>query len=138
MWVADRQDDDHIYAYRLSDGARMEDLEFETPGAANNHDMKGIWSDGTTMWVADQDKDWVYAYHMPPLAVVLPLGNPTGLTADARTSQSGEVALSWSPAANATVHWVYLVKPDGTDGRYWHALAGDAADGLTDHRPGRW
>ena len=125
MWVADRQDN-HIYAYRLSDGARMEDLEFETPGAANNHDMKGIWSDGTTMWVADQDKDWVYAYHMPPLAVVLPLGNPTGLTATP-TSQSGEVALSWSPAANATVHWVYLVKPDGTDGRYWHALAGDAA-----------
>ena len=88
--------------------------------------MKGIWSDGTTMWVADQDLAWVYAYHMPPLAAALPLGNPTGLTATP-TSQSGEVALSWSPAANATVHWVYLVKPDGTDGRYWHALAGDAA-----------
>ena len=125
MWVAD-QDDDRVYAYRLSDGARVEDLEFDTPSAAGNHDMKGIWSDGTTMWVADQDLAWVYAYHMPPLAAALPLGNPTGLTA-APGSQSGEVALSWSPADNATVHWVYLVKPDGTDGRYWHALAGDAA-----------
>ena len=128
MWVAD-QDKDWVYAYRLSDGARVEDLEFNTPSAAGNHDMKGIWSDGTTMWVADQDKDWVYAYHMPPLAAALPLGNPTGLTATP-TSQSGEVALSWSPAANATVHWVYLVKLNGTDGRYWHALAGDA-DGVT-------
>ena len=55
------------------------------------------------------------------------LGHPTGLTA-APGSQAGEVALSWSPAANATIQWVYLVKPDGTDGRYWpHAQAGDAA-----------
>ena len=126
MWVADH-DDDRVYAYRLSDGARMEDLEFDTPSAAGNQDMKGIWSDGTTMWVADQDLAWVYAYHMPPAAAALPLGNPTNLTA-APGSQTGEVALSWSPAANATVQWVYLVKPDGTDGRYWpHALAGDAA-----------
>ena len=129
MWVADH-DDDRVYAYRLSDGERMEDLEFDTPSAAGNQDMKGIWSDGTTMWVADQDLAWIYAYHMPPLAAALPLGNPTGLTATP-TSQSGEVALDWSPADNATVHWVYLVKPDGTDGRYWpHALAGDA-DGVT-------
>ena len=54
-------------------------------------------------------------------------GDPTELSA-APGSQTGEVALSWSQAANATVHWVYLVKPDGTDGRYWpHALAGDTA-----------
>ena len=126
MWVADH-DDDRVYAYRLSDGARMEDLEFDAPSAADNQDMRGIWSDGTTMWVADQDKGWVYAYHMPPLAEILPLGNPTNLTA-APGSQSGEVALSWSPAANATVQWVYLVKPDGADGRYWpHAQAGDTA-----------
>ena len=126
MWVTD-QDDDRVYAYRLSDGARVEDLEFDTPSAAGNHDMKGIWSDGTTMWVVDQDLAWIYAYHMPPLAAALPLGNPTGLTATSG-SQNGEVMLSWSPAANATVHWVYLVKPDGTDGRYWpHAQAGDTA-----------
>ena len=126
MWVADR-DDNHIYAYQLSDGARVEELEFNTPDLAGNQDMRGIWSDGTTMWVADQDKDWVYAYHMPPLAEILPLGNPTNLTA-APGSQSGEVTLRWTAAANATVQWVYLVKPDGADGRYWpHAQAGDTA-----------
>ena len=80
MWVTD-QDDDRVYAYRLSDGARVEDLEFDTPSTAGNHDMKGIWSDGTTMWVVDQNLAWIYAYHMPPLAAALPLGNPTGLTA---------------------------------------------------------
>ena len=238
MWVADDADD-RIYAYSIGDNLRDPGREFDALKAANNHDARGIWSDGrTTMWVADQDKNWIYAYNMPePLlftpapavlgnpshlvvgpaglhgvvtlnwrpaananihriyltnadgtesrywdfelcgdanaamiglrhrdqeyrfrviaglrgtdgniqwsdgsewsypilgdgfshAVIPSLGNPTSLAA-APGSQSGEVALSWSQAANATVHWVYLVKPDGTDGRYWpHALAGDAA-----------
>ena len=127
MWVADH-DDDHIYAYRLSDGARVEDLEFDTPSTAGNHDMKGIWSDGTTMWVADQDLAWIYAYHMPAASIQTPspLGNPTQLTA-AAGSRSGEVSLRWTPAANATVHRVYLRKADGTGGRDWpDALSGDA------------
>ena len=127
MWVAD-QDDDRVYAYRLSDGARVEDLEFDTPSTAGNHDMKGIWSDGTTMWVADQDLAWIYAYHMPVASIQTPspLGNPTQLTAEAG-SRSGEVSLRWTPAANATVHRVYLRKADGTGGRDWpDALSGDA------------
>ena len=124
IWVADHHDD-RIYAYRLSDGEREREKEFDTPGAARNRYMKGIWSDGATMWVVDQDKHWIYAYNMPE--ITYPLGNPTNLVA-APGSQNSEVTLSWSPAANATVQWVYLVKPDGTDGRYWpHALAGDAA-----------
>ena len=127
MWVADHHDD-RIYAYRLSDGEREREKEFDTPGAAGNGYMKGIWSDGATMWVADQDSHWIYAYNMPE--ITYPLGNPTNLAA-APGSQAGEVTLRWTAAANATVQWVYLVKPDGTDGRYWpHALAGDA-DGVT-------
>ena len=56
-----------------------------------------------------------------------PLGNPTGLTAEPG-SGSGEVVLRWTPATNATMHWVYLEKVDGTDGRYWpHAQAGNTA-----------
>ena len=237
MWVAD-DDDGRIYAYSIGDNLRDPGREFDALKAANNHDARGIWSDGrTTMWVADQDKNWIYAYNMPELflstpapavlgnpshlvvgpaglhgvvtlnwrpaananihriyltnadgtesrywdfdlcgdtntamiglrhrdqeyrfriiaglrgtdgniqwsdsewsypilgdgfsrAVIPSLGNPTSLAA-APGSQSGEVALRWTPAANATVQWVYLVKPDGTDGRYWpHALAGDAA-----------
>ena len=237
MWVAD-DDDGRIYAYSIGDNLRDPGREFDALKAANNNDARGIWSDGrTTIWVADQDKNWIYAYNMPePLlftpapavlgnpshlvvgpaglhgvvtlnwrpaananihriyltnadgtesrywdfdlcgdantamiglrhrdqeyrfriiaglrgtdgniqwsdsewsypilgdgfsrAVIPSLGNPTSLAA-APGSQSGEVALRWTPAANATVQWVYLVKPDGTDGRYWpHALAGDAA-----------
>ena len=54
------------------------------------------------------------------------LGDPTGLTATPG-SQGGAVSLSWVPAANATVHRVYLQKEDGTGGRYWsEVLAGDS------------
>ena len=111
IWIADH-DDDHIYAYRLSDGARVEDEEYDlnqpsvhaeyatgiwfdgTNGrmwvadrlagkiygfdanskelvgtidaldCAGNHDPQGIWSDGTTMWVADDADDRIYAYSL--------------------------------------------------------------------------
>ena len=33
-----------------------------------NTSPKGIWSDGTTMWVSDNDDDRLYAYNMPPSA----------------------------------------------------------------------
>ena len=32
--------------------------------AAGNRDPQGIWSDGTTMWVTDDDGDKIYAYDM--------------------------------------------------------------------------
>jgi uncharacterized protein YegL len=66
MWVADH-DDDHVYAYRLSDGARVEELEFDLYNRLlfeGNHHARGIWSDGTTMWVADHDDDRIYAYRL--------------------------------------------------------------------------
>ena len=62
----------------------------------------------------------------PPPPPPLPLGDPAGLTAVPGDS-SGEVALNWTPAANATIHWVYLVRIDGSGGRYWDSVAGDAA-----------
>ena len=44
----------------------------------------------------------------------------------------GEVSLTWTPAANAAAHWVWSVKPDGSDNR-WHESAADGSaviDGL--------
>ena len=38
--------------------------DFDTLGAAGNRDLAGIWSDGTTMWVADYVDDKIYAYSM--------------------------------------------------------------------------
>ena len=53
-----------IYAYRLSNGARVSSQDFDTLRKAGNHSPQGIWSDGQTMWVADADDGKIYAYDM--------------------------------------------------------------------------
>ena len=42
-----------IYAYSLADGARRPAKDIEIGDAGVTY-AKGIWSDGTTMWVVDQ------------------------------------------------------------------------------------
>ncbi len=54
---------------------------------------------------------------------VEPLGNPTGLSL--MSSSAGVIQATWSPATNATVHWVWSVNADGTGGKYTEA-AGNA------------
>ena len=54
MWVVD-QFDDKIYAYGLASKARDASKDFDTLAGAGNDAPLGIWSDGTTMWVADDD-----------------------------------------------------------------------------------
>ena len=71
MWVVDISDD-KFYAYRMTDdpdttdtnefGARDRSKEFNLH--ADNHHPTGIWSDGTTMWVAEPSEDKVFAYHL--------------------------------------------------------------------------
>ena len=62
---------------------------------------------------------------VPPPPPPLPPGKPTGLFATPHTA-ADQILLRWTPGANATVHFLYLVKADGTGGRYWDALAGSA------------
>ena len=53
-----------------------------------------------------------------PPAPALPtgeLGNPTGLQA-VPGDYRGEVNLSWSPAANATINYIWRVQPNGSGG----------------------
>ena len=38
--------------------------DFDTLHAAGISDLRGIWSDGTTMWVSDDDDDKIYAFSM--------------------------------------------------------------------------
>ena len=69
IWVAD-ESQPRFFAYTLSSGIRDTDKEFlphKPPNAryANNRNDTGIWSDGTSMWVADSDDDKLYAYKMP-------------------------------------------------------------------------
>ena len=55
---------ERILAYDLATKQRVESKEFDKLRAAGNTDPRGIWSDGTTMWVVDSVDDKVYAYNM--------------------------------------------------------------------------
>ena len=72
MWVAniagsDPDDEQIIYAYDITSKARDRDprKDFTALSAAGNDRPRGIWSDGTTMWVADQTDNKIYAYNSP-------------------------------------------------------------------------
>ena len=76
MWVASK-DDDKIFAYNLSSKERdpTRDIKLlfvqnflENRIVVDNAHPTGIWSDGTTMWVADEDDDKIYAYKLPESA----------------------------------------------------------------------
>ena len=57
--------DAKIYAYQLSDGTRDAGQDITLASLAGNDDPRGIWSDGTTLWVADfalADLAKFYAY----------------------------------------------------------------------------
>ena len=68
IWVVDDEfhDDvpDTVRAYRKSDQTRDDekDITGRTMEAAGNVKSRGIWSDGTTMWVADSREDKIFAY----------------------------------------------------------------------------
>ena len=55
---------DKLYAHNRSDGSRDSSKDFDNLNGAGNNDIRGICSDGTTMFVADSGDDEVYAYKM--------------------------------------------------------------------------
>ena len=69
--------------------------DFDILRAATNNNPKGIWSNGTTMWVADSDDDKLYAYNLSTKArdsgkdfnTLRTAGNtfPTGIWSDRTT-----------------------------------------------------
>ena len=73
MWVSDYGEivphiqggpDEKIYAYDLSTKQRDPSKDFDTLKEASNGLPRGIWSNGSTMWVADLSDDKIYAYNM--------------------------------------------------------------------------
>ena len=72
MWVTNWYDEDgnpdKIYAYNMATKERTRTREFNT-WHDRIYNPTGIWSDGTTMWVADETDGWgtdkIYAYNMP-------------------------------------------------------------------------
>ena len=59
MWVVDSKYG-RIYAYNMRTKARAPNRDFNK--LAEIYSPIGIWSDGTTMWVADDSGDKIYAY----------------------------------------------------------------------------
>ncbi len=55
---------DKLYAYNRSDGSRDSSSDFDNLNGAGNNDVRGICSDGRTMFVADSDDNMIYAYKM--------------------------------------------------------------------------
>ena len=75
MWVADYDNhgsNDKIYAYHMSNKARDNTKDFDTP-FVSAIGPTGIWSDDTIMWVVYHDffgsNDKIYAYKMHPAPV---------------------------------------------------------------------
>ena len=75
IWVSDTAD--KLFAYkRVEDpdtpgneyGTRDTDRDFNTLNAAGNTNVRGIWSDGTDMFVADTLDDRVFAYSMSDMS----------------------------------------------------------------------
>ena len=58
---------------------------------SDNSNSRGIWSDGSTMWVADWEDEELYSYNMPDSAT--PPGAPT---IGAVTAATGTLAISWT------------------------------------------
>ena len=68
MWVTDWYRSE-IRAYNLGDTnlvakSRVPGKDFNRLKAAGNDRPTGIWSNGTTMWVADSDDGRIYAYNL--------------------------------------------------------------------------
>ena len=51
-------------AYGLSDMARQPGKDIRAMYGAWNHHVHGIWSDGQTMWVSDDDRARIFAYSL--------------------------------------------------------------------------
>ena len=74
LWVAEDNDDltSKIFVYLRSDGSHVSTLDIgastlspsSTVGAINNNDQRGMWSNGTTLFVVDDGDDQVYGYKL--------------------------------------------------------------------------
>ncbi len=106
LWVIesdyDSRQDDKLYAYNLATKQRDPAKDFDTLEAAGNRWPTGLWSDGTTMWVADWEDDKIYAYKMSDksrdpakdFGTLEAAGNtnPTGLWSDGTTMWVADTA----------------------------------------------
>ena len=118
MWVADFQgkaDDAEkkIYAYNMTTKSRDSEKDYDTLNKAGNDRPRGIWSDGETMWVADQTDNKLYAYHAFRSSTSRNLNAEFDTLKDAGNNNPRGI---WS---NGTTMWV---TDDGNDKLYAYNL----------------
>ena len=133
IWVAD-DEDDKLYAYALSDGTRQDGtnstVNQEFSVHADNGDPAGIWSDGTTIWVANNKSISVTPYKV--FAYTL---------SDGARDTDKEFAPNWNPVglwSRGSTMWV--VNHVGVDaGTRVDAYTIDLnTDGTAGPNHGRW
>ena len=128
VWVADSSDD-MLYAYALDDGTRQDgtgsttDVEFDLH--SDNGSPRGIWSNGTTVWVADSSDDMLYAYALDDGTRQDGTGSTTDMEFDL-DSDNGDAKGIWS---DGTTIWVANLEAFGSE-VFAYALAdGTRQDG---------
>ena len=63
LFVIDSSDYD-IYVYNMSNGNRIESMEFLNLHNSGNDQPKGLWSDGVYLWIVDSSDDKLYCYDL--------------------------------------------------------------------------
>ncbi len=118
FWVANDGSGatDKLYAYHRSDGSRDSSSDFDNLNGAGNNDVRGICSDGTTMFVADSADNEIYAYKMSDttadsskdVSLDADNTNPQGLSCDG--------AHIWvaNQTSSHTTSKIFVYETDGT------------------------
>ncbi len=122
VWVADSSDA-KLYAYALDDGTRQDgnggttDVEFDLH--SDNGSARGMWSDGTTIWVADSGDDKLYAYALDDGTRQDGTGGTTNMEFDLDSDNEDATGI-WS---DGTTIWVANLDAFGSE-VFAYALAG--------------
>ena len=135
LWVAQSKGGDGaaawIFAYGLGTGDRVPGEEFTSTvlSAAFNLNPVGIWSDGTTMWVADSADNKIYAYDLG--TKVRDAAKDIGDGPYTYLQQQGNTSLIgiWS---DGTTMWVANDGSDAGDGAHNKIFAYNIASKLRD------
>ena len=131
MWVANNDENDNndkIYAYNLVTKARDSSKDFNTLTltTAGNSAPVGIWSDGTTMWVAndndpDDTNDKIYAYNL------------NGFEFNASATSASTIEINWNTVAGASIYRVYRSTTSSTVDAVYTALTPTASTTIMDN-----
>ena len=104
-----------IFAYNGTDGNRLAAKDFDTLNDAFNDNPRGIWSDGTTMYVVDDEDKRIRAYTLATKA----RDSDKDITLDGANDEANGI---WG---NGTTIWVVNDGSGGANKLYAYKLVDD-------------